>query len=172
MDEEPLKVPLILGKDVDADFEHCAWNSQVELKYESPYRYKARFLRADGELLADAPTSLGGAEGPEAVTMLTASATYCMASSLVFCLRRVRVEPLSLRAKGSADLRTTPELFRRVKSMDIELFVEVEPKYQKRFERCLERFTRHCIITESVRGGFPTTVRVHHPWGVHEQVLD
>jgi hypothetical protein len=28
------------------------------------------------------------------------------------------------------------------------------------------------IISESIRGSFPITTRVHHPWGVHYSVME
>jgi uncharacterized OsmC-like protein len=144
----------------------------VELKHKEDCQFDVRFRTKEGDLLMDKPFQVGVGYGPEAVTMLTMSTTYCMTASLNYYLKKARVEPTTLRARGHVDMRLTEEKFRRVKGMEIDIRIEVTEKERKRLERALERFTDFCIISESIRGSFPITVRVHHPWGVHYSVME
>jgi uncharacterized OsmC-like protein len=142
----------------------------VELRHLDGCRFDASFRTRDGALLQEAPTAMGPGHGPEAVSMFVASATYCMASSLNYYLAKARVSPEELTARGHVEMRLTDDMFRRIASLEIDVRIVVAENVRKRLERALERFTHLCIITESVRGAFPITVRVHHPWGVHESV--
>ena len=74
----------------------------------------------------------------------------------------VRLEGLSYRYSGASEWALR----------EIDIRIEVTEKERKRLERALERFTDFCIISESIRGSFPITTRVHHPWGVHYSVLE
>lgn len=142
----------------------------VELAHLDGCRFDARFRTRDGVLLQEAPTAMGPGHGPEAVSMFVASATYCMASSLNYYLAKARVVPEELSARGHVEMSLTEDMFRRIASLEIDVRIVVTEKERKRLERALERYTQLCIITESLRGAFPVTVRVHHPWGVHESV--
>ena len=144
----------------------------VELKHRTDCQFDARFRTKEGDLLLPTPFPVGVGYGPEAVTMLNMSTTYCMTASLNYYLAKARVEPTTLRARGHVDMRLTDEKFRRIKALEIDIRIEVTEKERKRLERALERFTDFCIISESIRGSFPINVRVHHPWGVHYSVME
>jgi uncharacterized OsmC-like protein len=144
----------------------------VELKHKEDCMFDARFRTKEGDLLLPAPTPVGVGYGPEAVTLLNMSTTYCMTASLNYYLAKARVVPTTLRAKGHVGMRLTEEQFRRVKSIEIDIRIEVDEKERKRLMRALDRFNDFCIITESIKGSFPINVRVHHPWGVHEMLIE
>jgi uncharacterized OsmC-like protein len=144
----------------------------VELTHVGGCRFDAMFRTREGDLLLPDPVKVGPGQGPEAVTMLATSTAYCMAASLNYYLAKARVEPRELSARGHAEMRLTEEMFRRVASMEVDVRIVVAEKERKRLTRALERFTDLCIITESIKGSFPVTVRVHHPWGVHETVIE
>lgn len=139
----------------------------VELDHRGGYNFTARFVSESGSLQMDEPEPLGEGEpwGPEGVSLLTGGAGYCLTASLVFCLNKVRVpvEELSTRAVGH--LMRIEKRLRRVSGIEIEISVKVAEEHRKAFERCLGHFTEFCIVTESIRGAFPITIRVHHPWG-------
>jgi organic hydroperoxide reductase OsmC/OhrA len=144
----------------------------VELKHTDGCKFDARFRTKEGDLLMAEPFPVGVGHGPEAVTMLNMATSYCMTASLNFYLARARVVPLALRSRGHVTMRLTDEHYRRIEAMEIDIRIEVEERHRKRLERALDRFTTFCIVSESIRGSFPITVRVHHPWGVHESVLE
>jgi uncharacterized OsmC-like protein len=115
---------------------------------------------------------MGPGHGPEAVSTFVSSATYCMASSLNYYLEKARVTPQELSAKGHVEMQLTEDMFRRIAKLDIDIEIVVTEKEMKRLMRALERFTKLCIITESIKGSFPINVRVRHPWGMHLTVSD
>jgi hypothetical protein len=65
----------------------------------------------------------------------------------------------------------TPERARRVSGLEIDIHVPVGEADRAAFERVLGRFAEYCIVTESIRGGFPISMRVHHPWGTYSREL-
>ncbi len=163
--EEPRR-PKLLDDPQDPFAKIC----DVELAHLDGCRFDASFRTREGQLLMEESVAMGPGHGPEAVSMFVASATYCMASALNYYLAKARVVPGELSAKGHVEMRVTEDMFRRLASLDIDVHIVVTEKERKRLMRALERYTDLCIITESVRGTFPITVRVHHPWGVHETV--
>ena len=169
MPEEEEKRPHLKSEIEGDPFEKIC---DVELKHKKDCMFDARFRTKEGDLLMPAPTPIGIGYGPEAVTLLNMSTTYCMTASLNYYLAKARVVPSTLRAKGHVEMRLTEEQFRRVKSMEIDIRIEVAKKEQKRLMRALERFNHFCIITESIKGSFPITIRVHHQWGVHELLIE
>lgn len=54
----------------------------------------------------------------------------------------------------------------RIGEIRVTLAPEVNPEQQERMGRCLELFEDFCIVTESVRHGFPVTVHVETAVGV------
>ncbi len=145
----------------------------VELDHRGGYNFTARFVSESGSLQMDEPEPLGEGEpwGPEGVSLLTGGAGYCMTASLVFCLNKVRVPVGALSTRAVAHLKRIEKRLRRIESMDIDITVEVAEENRKAFERCLSHFPEFCIVTESIRGAFPITLRVHHPWGDFERVV-
>jgi len=167
-DEDPKRKPRLLDDPEDPFGRIC----DVELDFLDGCRFEASFRTREGELLMEEPTPLGPGHGPEAVSLFTASSTYCMASSLNYYLAKARVVPQELSAKGHVEMRLTDDMFRRIAKLDIDIDIVVTEKERKRLMRALERFTDLCIITESVKGSFPINVRVHHPWGTHLAVSE
>ncbi len=139
----------------------------VELDHKGGYNFTARFVSESGRLEMDEPEPLGeGAPwGPEGVSLLTGGAGYCMTASLVFCLNKVRVPVEGLSTRATARLKRVERRLRRLDGLEIDITVKVAEEHRKAFERCLGHFTEFCIVTESIQGAFPITIRVHHPWG-------
>jgi uncharacterized OsmC-like protein len=167
MVEEQASGPRLLDEPEDPFARIC----DVELTHVGGCKFDAVFRTREGEPLLPEPVKVGPGQGPEAVTMLATSTAYCMAASLNYYLAKARVEPKELSARGHVEMRLTDELFRRIASMEVDVEIVVTEKERKRLLRALERFSKLCIITESLRGSFPVTVRVRHPWGVHETVI-
>lgn len=139
----------------------------VELEHQAGCGFTATLIDRDGKEVLEAPMPVGPEHGLEAVTMFTLSSAYCMASSLNYYLAKMRVLPRHLAARGHVEMRLTEEMFRRIDRLHIDIRISVEEGEMKRLLRALEQFTDLCIITESVKGSFPISVKVHHPWGVH-----
>ena len=162
-EEEPEQRPKLVDEPQDPFAKIC----DVELEHLDGCRFDVSYRTRDGELLMEEPAPMGPCHGPEAVSAFVASATYCMTSSLNYYLAKARVVPEELSARGHVKMRLTEDMFRRIDRLDIDIHIVVTEKEMKRFMRALERFTRLCIITESIKGSFPINVRVRHPWGMH-----
>lgn len=104
------------------------------------------------------PLGAGSAANPSRV--LASAMASCLGSSLLFCLRKARIEVRALRvtARGSMVRNARGRL--RVGSLHIELFPEVAANDEARMQRCLEIFEDFCVVTESVRHGIPVVVGV------------
>ena len=139
----------------------------VELEHKDRYSFTARFVSEEGRLEMDEPAPLGPGGGPEGVSLLAGAAGYCISASLVFCMRKVRIDPRDLRVRSVAHLKRVEKRLRRVSAMEIDITVDVDEGARSALERCLGHFPEFCIVTESIRGAFPITIRVHHPWGQH-----
>jgi hypothetical protein len=105
------------------------------------------------------------------VSLLTGGAGYCITASLVFCLNKVRVPVEELSTRAVSHLKRIERRLRRISALEIDIDVRVAEEHRKAFERCLSHFPEFCIVTESIQGAFPITLRVHHPWGEFERVL-
>lgn len=139
----------------------------VELEHKDRYSFTARFVSEEGRLEMDEPAPLGPGGGPEGVSLLAGAAGYCISASLVFCMRKVRIDPRDLRVRSVAHLKRVEKRLRRVSGLEVDITVDVDEGARSALERCLGHFSEFCIVTESIRGAFPITIRVHHPWGEH-----
>ena len=139
----------------------------VELDHRDRYSFYARFVSEEGDLEMNEPEPLGPGGGPEGVSLLTGAAGYCMAASLVFCLRKVRVPFSGMRVRAVGHLKRVERRLRRIEGLEIDIHLQVDEEHRQALERCLRHYHDFCIVTESIRGSFPITIRTHHPWGVH-----
>ena len=114
----------------------------------------ARGFRIDEE----PPLGAGSAATPSRV--LAAAMASCLASSLLFCLRKARVDVRALTVKASGELVRNERRRLRVGGIAVSLFPVVAPGDEARMARCLEIFEDFCIVTESVRHGIPVAVEV------------
>lgn len=112
-------------------------------------------------LLIDEPPPLGRQAGPNASRVVAAAVGNCLSSSLAFCLQRARVEVQGLKTKVTGTMTRNERGRLRIGSLavSIELPAEVE-EAESGLQRCLGIFEDYCIITESVRHGFPVSVEV------------
>ena len=163
MAEEERRRPQLLDDPEDPFARIC----DVELSHLEGCEFDVLFRTREGELLTEEPMAMGPERGAESVSVLNASATYCMASSLTYYLAKMRVVPESLTAHGHVEMELTDQMYRRISKLHIDMDVVVAEREMKRLMRALERFTDLCIVTESIKGSFPIVVRVKHPWGVH-----
>jgi uncharacterized OsmC-like protein len=143
----------------------------IELTHTKDYQFLARFVNEEVELWMDEPEPLGEKKGPEGVTLLAGATGYCMTASLVFALKKLRVEPRNLKTYAKTELKRIENRLRRVSCITIDIHVEIDEKHHKRFEQCLKLFGQYCIIGESIRGNFPIFICVHHPWGVYQREI-
>lgn len=136
--------------------------AKVNLTHEQGFRFRVRLGR-DGRtttLITDEAPPLGEAAGPDPLALLSAAVGQCLASSLLFCMRKAHLEPEGLEAEVRATTARNAEGRLRVGGIQVRLLPTVTPEVESRMTRCLEVFESYCLVTESVRAGFDVRVVV------------
>jgi len=134
----------------------------VTLNLERGFEFVAEFgdvPKAAGILL-DEPPPLGTDRGPNAAALLGAAVGDCLAASLVFCLRKMRVNVDHLTAQVSTHVGRNDDGKLRISGIDVELSPDVADTDAARLDRCEQLFEDFCVVTQSVRRGIPVNVTV------------
>jgi organic hydroperoxide reductase OsmC/OhrA len=135
--------------------------ARVGLAREDGFRFRVRF-GADGipTIITDEPPPLGAGAGPSPSALLAAAVGNCLASSLLFCMQKARLEVQGF----EADVRCTTvrnEAGRmRIGEVRVCLAPTVTADTRQKMGRCLEVFESFCMVTESVRRGIEVKVAV------------
>ncbi len=112
------------------------------------------------DLLTDEEEPLGDGKGPNPARLLAAAIGNCLASSLLFCLKKAHVETQGVSCVVEGDMERNEQGRLRIR----QLRVKVEPKLgaadAERIGRCRDVFEDFCIITQSVREGIEVKVEV------------
>jgi len=112
------------------------------------------------ELLLDEPPPLREGRGPNAARILGAAVGNCLGASLLFCLRRARIEVRELRVAVEGTLVRNERGRLRLGEIRVKLLPDVAPEQRDRIGRCLDLFEDFCVVTESVRRGIDVQVAV------------
>ena len=146
---------------------------EVEVEQEENFRFVVDFgLDGVDILQTDEPEPLGEGKGPNPARLLAAAVGNCLAASLLFCLRKKKVEPEGIRAEVVGTMTRTPRGRLRVDELDVVLHVDGPEGSGPALDFCLDRFEDFCIVTESVRSGIDVIVEVRRriPEGADEGV--
>ena len=134
---------------------------QVQLTHEGGYRFAVRFDDPGLPVLhLDEPAPLGAGDAPNPARWLAAAIAGCLASSLRFCLEKAHIPIEGLTSGVELHLVRNAEGRLRVGDVAVRLTPGVTHEDAARMRRCLEIFESFCIVTESVRAGFPVHVDV------------
>jgi organic hydroperoxide reductase OsmC/OhrA len=133
----------------------------LELEQLEDYEFRVRFDAPDvPDLELDEPAPLGRGRGPNAARLIAAAVANCLASSLLFCMRKFRQAPGRLRAEATGTLTRNDRGRIRIGRVDVTLHLADPAASIAHFDRCLAQFEDFCVVTESVRNGIPVGVRV------------
>lgn len=133
----------------------------LEMRLRSGFELAVDFGedRVPGLTVDEAPP-LGEGNGPSPARLLGAAVGSCMSASLLFCLRRARVEVPELRTTVEGTLVRNEAGRLRIGGLRVRLHPMVDPGDRARMERCLELFEDFCVVGQSVRQGIPLHVEV------------
>jgi organic hydroperoxide reductase OsmC/OhrA len=136
--------------------------ARVHLERVKDFTFTARFpdLPADPVVTLDEAPPLGQSNGPNPAALLAAAVGNCLAASLVFCLKKARIEPTHIAADATARIVRNERGRFRIGGVEVDLAIDVPADQAAAFERCQGLFEDFCIVTESVRHGIPVEVRV------------
>jgi len=137
----------------------------VALERLDGYRFRAEFGDGIAPLVVDESPPLGQNAGPNPSRLLATALADCLSASLVFCLGKSRIEPLTLRTTATGTLVRNEKKRLRIGRIDVVLVLELAPADLDRARTCLGLFEDFCVVTASVRAGLPVGVRVESPAG-------
>jgi len=133
----------------------------VDLTLRDGYAFNVEFADGGGPpLVVDELPPLGEANGPNPARLLAAAIGSCLSSSLLFCLRKSRIEVANLRTTVEGAIVRNERGRLRIGRMRVRVAPELTLEQQERMGRCLDLFQDFCIVTESVREGIAVDVEV------------
>lgn len=136
----------------------------VALTLRDGYAFNVEFAGGEGPpLVADELPPLGEANGPNPARLLAAAVGSCLSSSLLFCLRKSRIEVSQLHTVVDVTIKRNERGRLRIGGIRVRLAPELTDEQRERIHRCLDLFQDFCIVTESVREGIRVDVEVAEP---------
>jgi uncharacterized OsmC-like protein len=130
------------------------------------YQFRVGFdWDAVADLIMDEPAPLGAESGPNAARLVAAAAANCLSASLLFCLRKAKLEPAGMHAQAVGTIARNEKGRMRLARVDIKIELEGVEVEHPRLGRCLGLFEDFCVVTASLRSGFPVEVSVVDPEG-------
>lgn len=108
----------------------------------------------------DETPPLGHNEGPNPSRMLATAIAGCLGASLLFCLRKSRVDVAGMRTDVRVTNGRNAKGRLRVQKVDVRLAPSVPADQHERMARCLELFEDFCVVSAAVRDGIAMDVRV------------
>ena len=142
--------------------------AHVTLAREENFRFRVRFEGGGAVLLTDERPPLGGGAGPDPSELLAAAVGNCLASSLLFCLRKSHLEVGELQVDVRSSVVRDGHGRLRIDDLRATVSPTVEAREWQRMDRCLELFESFCMVTESVRRGIPILVSIEPREPGHE----
>mgnify|MGYP001180934619 FL=1 len=116
-------------------------------------------------LVADEPPPMGRGEGPSPGQLLLGAVGNCMTDSLLFALRKFKLDAEPLSTRVDAVVGRNPEGRQRFLSIDVALSLGRLPDDAPKLARVLAQFEQFCTVGQSVAQGIPTRVTVRGPDG-------
>ena len=133
----------------------------VDLSLRDGYAFNVEFGDGEGPpLVVDELPPLGEGNGPNPARLLAAAVGSCLSASLLFCLRKSRIEVAELRTTVEGTITRNERGRLRMGGIKVRLAPQVTPEQRERMGRCLDLFQDFCIVTESVREGVAVDVEV------------
>jgi uncharacterized OsmC-like protein len=135
------------------------------LEQQDDFAFLIRFDQSMPPLLADEPQPLGKGAGPNPARLLAASVANCLSASLLFALRKFKNNPGPITTVVTAHMERNEEKRLRVGSVDVMIQVDSPADSLEHLDRVLDQFEDFCVVTQSVRSGFPVSVTVRDGTG-------
>ena len=130
------------------------------LEQQEDFAFLIRFDQDIPPLLTDEPPPLGHDAGPNPSRLLAASVANCLSASLLFALRKFKNNPGPITTVVTAHLDRNEAKRLRVGSVDVMIQVDAPADSLEHLDRVLDQFEDFCVVTQSVRSGFPVNVTV------------
>lgn len=112
------------------------------------------------DLLTDEPEPLGAGKGPNPARILAAAVGNCLGSSLLFCLRKSKVDVKGMKVVVEGDMERNETGRMRIRQMRVRVEPSLAPEDAERIGRCAELYEDFCIVTQSIRHGVDVAVEL------------
>ena len=133
----------------------------LDMTLRDGYEFGVRFDEESmGEVVTDEPPPLGQGAGPSPSRLLAAAVGNCMSASLLFCLRRARIDVPELRTTVEGTMGRNESGRLRIAGLKVTIHPGLDADDLARSARCQELFQDFCIVGESVRQGIPIEIEV------------
>jgi organic hydroperoxide reductase OsmC/OhrA len=133
----------------------------LTLRQHDGYRFELDFgLAGVAPLLTDEPPPLGEGSGPNPARLLTAAIANCLAASLSFALRKFHNAHAPLQADARCSFIRNTQGRLRIGRVSVQLRLGDRTSALQQLPRVLAQFEDFCVVTQSVRAGFPVDVQV------------
>jgi organic hydroperoxide reductase OsmC/OhrA len=137
----------------------------VSMEMIRGYEFLVKFSDNLPELLMDEPAPLGAGHGPAASRVLSAAIGNCLSASLLFCLRKARIEPVKLQSKVTTAIHRNERGRMRIGGSHVVITLGVDEADRGRLGRCTQLFEDFCVVTASVRTGIDVRVDIEDDKG-------
>jgi organic hydroperoxide reductase OsmC/OhrA len=114
-------------------------------------------------LVVDEPPPIGSGSGPNGSRVLGAAVGACLSASLLFCLKKARIDVHDLHCSVEGSLVRNDEGRLRIGMIRVQLEPRLDAEQVARIARCREIFEDFCIVTQSVRQGIDVEVDLVTP---------
>lgn len=132
----------------------------IRLRLLEGYKFNVEFDDQTPGFLVDETKPHGEGSGPNPPRILAAAIGHCLSSSLIYCLKKVRVGVRDLETTVKVNFFRNEKGMRRIASMNVQLRLKVNEKDESRVPRCLKIFEDYCTVTQSVIKGIPVSINV------------
>lgn len=133
----------------------------LDLERLENYKFKVKFDKESmGEMITDETRGVGGdGEGPNPSRLLAAATANCLMASLIFCLKKKKVELNDLKGEVTATVERVDKRL-RITGLDVNIHPDIDEDDKDKLEKCLDIFEDYCVVTQSIRNGIDVNVDV------------
>ncbi|MFP4051322.1 MAG: OsmC family protein [Thermoplasmata archaeon] len=133
----------------------------IDIERLDNYKFKVKFDKESmGEIITDETEEVGGeGEGPNPSRLLAASTLNCLMASLIFCLKKKKVELSSLEGEVTGKIKRVDKRL-RVTELDVKIDPGVDEEDKEKLKKCIDIFENYCVVTQSIRNGIDVNVDV------------
>lgn len=134
----------------------------IDLNLIENFQFNVKFDMDVPDLLLDEPADAGGdGKGPNASRLIGTAVGNCLSASLLFCLRKARVNITGIRTIVKGIIARNAEGYWRIQQFEVNIQPSLrDSEKSSGFERCKGVFENYCIATESIRQGIPVNVTI------------
>lgn len=134
---------------------------QASLKLIEGFKFEVDFGIENTGLIMDEPEPVGTNIGPNASKVLAAAMGNCLTASLLFCLKKARVEVGGINTKVNGVMRRNEKGRWRIVEITVDIIPSLSAEYDEQFDRCINLFEEFCIVSQSIKQGIPINVKVN-----------